>query len=261
MRVNRLLRAVLVCMLPVLSGAQGTAKFTATPVWKLPKSAEGIVADHCGLHVACSVPADSGHSSAWVDGKLQPGSYADVVFYSSTFSPDGKRFGYAVGKSRIWGDIAPWSMVLDGQVGPEYDSVGPISFSSDNRHSAYRAWSGDSALVVVDGRPGPAYDGTDSVVFSADGRRVAYRASKGGKSFIVVPATAKNGSISRIVPTLTPGTHVSTSKNDVNYVITEYGVAQLRGKSFKQRARELISIASPDFRGELTQAARKMGLA
>jgi acyl-CoA hydrolase len=101
------------------------------------------------------------------------------------------------------------------------------------------------------------YSGTGG---QSDFVRAANR-SEGGKSFIVVPATAKNGSISRIVPTLTPGTHVSTSKNDVDYVITEFGVAQLRGKSFKQRARELIAIADPDFRGELTQAARKMGLA
>ncbi|MDM0108244.1 acetyl-CoA hydrolase/transferase C-terminal domain-containing protein [Variovorax sp. J22R24] len=81
--------------------------------------------------------------------------------------------------------------------------------------------------------------------------------SKGGKAFIVLPSTAKGDTISRIVPVLSPGTHVTTSKNDVNYVVTEYGVAQLRGKSAKQRARELIGIAHPAFREELAaQAAR-----
>ena len=79
--------------------------------------------------------------------------------------------------------------------------------------------------------------------------------SEGGKSFIVLPATAKDNSISRIVPTLTAGTHVSTSKNDINYVVTEFGVAQLRGKTAKQRAEALIAIAHPDFRGELRAAA------
>ncbi|KLU60327.1 succinyl-CoA:coenzyme A transferase [Peptococcaceae bacterium CEB3] len=82
--------------------------------------------------------------------------------------------------------------------------------------------------------------------------------SRGGKSFIVLPSTAKNNTVSRIVPTLTPGCAVTTSKNDVNYVVTEYGLAQLRGKSAKQRARELIGIAHPDFRPELTEAARRM---
>ena len=83
--------------------------------------------------------------------------------------------------------------------------------------------------------------------------------SRGGKAFIVLPSTAKNDTLSRIVPVLSPGTHVSTSKNDVNYVVTEFGVAQLRGKSAGQRARELIRIAHPHFKAELTAAAAKLG--
>jgi len=80
--------------------------------------------------------------------------------------------------------------------------------------------------------------------------------SRGGKAFIVLPSSAKGDTISRIVPSLSPGTHVSTSKNDINYVVTEHGVAQLRGKSAKQRAQELIAIAHPDFRAELTAQAK-----
>ncbi|EXI81670.1 MAG: Succinyl-CoA:coenzyme A transferase [Candidatus Accumulibacter appositus] len=101
-----------------------------------------------------------------------------------------------------------------------------------------------------------SYSGTGGQV---DFVRAANR-SRDGKSFIVLPATAKGDSISRIVPTLTPGAHVTTSKNDVNYVVTEYGLAQLRGKSAKQRAQALIGIAHPDFRGELSEAARKLNL-
>ena len=100
------------------------------------------------------------------------------------------------------------------------------------------------------------YSGTGG---QSDFVRAANR-SKGGKAFIVLPSTAKDGAISRIVPTLTPGTHVSTSKNDINYVVTEYGVAQLRGKTAKQRCQALIAIAHPDFRAELTEAAKKMHL-
>lgn len=98
------------------------------------------------------------------------------------------------------------------------------------------------------------YSGTGG---QADFVRAANR-SRNGKSFIVLPSTAKDDTISRIVPTLTAGTHISTSKNDVNYVVTEYGVAQLRGKSAKQRAQELIAIAHPKFRDELTEQARKL---
>jgi len=98
------------------------------------------------------------------------------------------------------------------------------------------------------------YSGTGGQV---DFVRAANR-SNGGKSFIVLPSTAKGDTISRIVPTLAPGTHATTSKNDVNYVVTEFGVAQLRGKSAKQRAEALIAIAHPDFRAELRADARRM---
>ena len=98
------------------------------------------------------------------------------------------------------------------------------------------------------------YSGTGGQV---DFVRAANR-SRGGKSFIVLPSTAKDDTLSRIVPTLTPGTHATTSKNDVNYVVTEYGVAQLRGKSARQRAAAMIAIAHPDFRASLREAANKM---
>ena len=100
------------------------------------------------------------------------------------------------------------------------------------------------------------YSGTGG---QSDFVRAANR-SRGGKAFIVLPSTAKDDTISRIVPVLSPGTHVSTSKNDVNYVVTEYGVAQLRGKSAKQRAQELIGIAHPAFRAELRSQAKAMRL-
>ena len=98
------------------------------------------------------------------------------------------------------------------------------------------------------------YSGTGG---QSDFVRAANR-SRGGKAFIVLPSTAKGDAISRIVPSLSPGTHVSTSKNDINYVVTEYGVAQLRGKSAKQRAQELIAIAHPDFRAQLTEQAKRL---
>ncbi|HZV81383.1 MAG TPA: acetyl-CoA hydrolase/transferase C-terminal domain-containing protein [Geobacteraceae bacterium] len=82
--------------------------------------------------------------------------------------------------------------------------------------------------------------------------------SPGGKGFITTASTAKNGTISRIVPTLTPGASVTTGKNDVDYLVTEFGVAKLRGQTARQRALNLISVAHPDFRGELMEAARKM---
>ena len=84
--------------------------------------------------------------------------------------------------------------------------------------------------------------------------------SKGGKSFIAFTSTAKDGTVSKIRPILTPGAVVTTSKNDVDYIVTEYGIAQLRGLPLSKRAANLIAIAHPDFRDELTFEARKRGM-
>lgn len=88
--------------------------------------------------------------------------------------------------------------------------------------------------------------------------------SKGGKSFIALYATAnvKNDkgeriAQSKIVPVLKEGAIVSLSRNDVDYVVTEYGVAHLRGQSVGERAQRLIDIAAPEFRAELTEAIKK----
>ena len=75
--------------------------------------------------------------------------------------------------------------------------------------------------------------------------------SKGGKPIIAIPATAKNGTISRITPMLDPGAGVVTSRGTVHYVVTEFGIAYLHGRTIRQRAEALIEIAHPKFREEL----------
>ncbi len=69
--------------------------------------------------------------------------------------------------------------------------------------------------------------------------------SRGGRTIMVLPSTAAKGTISKIVPLIDEGAAVTTSRYDVNYVVTEYGIAQLKGKTLRERARELIKIASP----------------
>jgi acyl-CoA hydrolase len=80
-----------------------------------------------------------------------------------------------------------------------------------------------------------------------------------GAAFVVLPSTAAGGTISRIRTTLTKGSVVTTLKNTVDHVVTEHGVADMRGRSISQRAAALISIAEPRFRDELTAEARAMG--
>ena len=84
--------------------------------------------------------------------------------------------------------------------------------------------------------------------------------SVGGKSIIALPSSASGGKISRIAIELDRGAAVSTSRNDVHYVVTEYGAALLRGKSLRERARALIAIAHPDFRAGLEAEAVTKGI-
>ncbi|MEA2045795.1 MAG: GNAT family N-acetyltransferase [Euryarchaeota archaeon] len=82
----------------------------------------------------------------------------------------------------------------------------------------------------------------------------------GGKSILVLPSTALGGKVSRIVPTLLPGTGVTLTRGDVHYVVTEYGIAYLHGKNVRERAMDLIFIAHPDFRPWLVSEAKRLGL-
>ncbi len=84
--------------------------------------------------------------------------------------------------------------------------------------------------------------------------------SPGGKGFIVLPSTTRDGTVSKIVGQLAKGSVVTTLKNTVDHVVTEFGVAELRGRSLRERAMALIAIAHPDFRDELRHDATTMGL-
>jgi acyl-CoA hydrolase/GNAT superfamily N-acetyltransferase len=84
--------------------------------------------------------------------------------------------------------------------------------------------------------------------------------SKGGKPVIVIPSTAKGGTVSRIVPFLDQGAGVVTSRGDVRYIATEYGMVNLHGKNLRERALALIDIAHPDFRNDLIDYARQRHL-
>ena len=102
-------------------------------------------------------------------------------------------------------------------------------------------------------------------IFSGSGGQTAFAygalLSKGGRGITVLPATIndKDGKLtSRIVPSFEPGTAVTVTRNCVDHVVTEYGIARLRGKSLRQRCEELIAIAHPDFRAGLTKEAHRL---
>ena len=82
--------------------------------------------------------------------------------------------------------------------------------------------------------------------------------SKGGRSVVAITSTVKNGTVSRIVPMLEPGTIVSVPRTLADMVVTEYGIARLKGKTQRERTQELIAVAHPDFRAELKKQADKL---
>lgn len=98
-------------------------------------------------------------------------------------------------------------------------------------------------------------------LFSGSGGQVDFlrgtKLSYGGFSVLALPSTASGGKVSRIVPRITQGALVTTPRNDVDYIVTEYGIARLRGKTMSERAKALIAIAHPSYREELDRFARE----
>ncbi|HMO55182.1 MAG TPA: acetyl-CoA hydrolase/transferase C-terminal domain-containing protein, partial [Tepidiformaceae bacterium] len=83
--------------------------------------------------------------------------------------------------------------------------------------------------------------------------------SKGGRSITMVPSAAKGGAVTRIVPEHPPGTIITVPRQFMDYVVTEYGIASLYGKSDLERARELINVAHPDHREDLRRSLKGRG--
>ncbi len=136
----------------------------------------------------------------------------------------------------------------------EYINYPPVIAENDNMVSINSCLQIDlQGQVVSDTIGDKQFSGVGGQVDFVRGSTM----SRGGKSVIAMPSTAKGGTVSRIVASITPNSAVTTSRNDVNYVVTEYGIARLKGQTMKNRARALIKIAHPDFREELCEIFEK----
>jgi 4-hydroxybutyrate CoA-transferase len=117
-----------------------------------------------------------------------------------------------------------------------------------------------NSAIAIDITGQVCSDSMGRTIYSGFGGQVDFirgaRRSRGGKPIIALPSTAKDGTVSRVVDALAEGSGVVTSRADVQYVVTEYGVANLFGKSLRERAAALVECAHPDFREELRSAAR-----
>lgn len=149
------------------------------------------------------------------------------------------------------------------------DEGAPVRFENVSRVNDPRriAWMPDmvsiNATTEIDFFGQCASETVNGRLWSGSGGQVDFARGAmyaGGQGFIVLPSTARDGMISRIRPSLTPGSLVTTHKNTVDHVVTEYGVASLRGRPVRERAHALIELAHPDFRGWLRAEARRMGI-
>ncbi|MBU2487800.1 MAG: GNAT family N-acetyltransferase [Proteobacteria bacterium] len=117
-----------------------------------------------------------------------------------------------------------------------------------------------SSALEVDLTGQVCSDSTGYIFYSGIGDQVDFlrgsSMSEGGFSIIGLPSTAKKGTVSRIVPHLSQGAGVATTRGDVNFIVTEYGIAELQGQSIYQRVMELAQIAHPKFRSELVEEAK-----
>jgi acyl-CoA hydrolase len=176
----------------------------------------------------------------------------DVVTNANkTFHP-GKIIGtFALGTKRLYDFLDDNPLV---EMHPVSYTNDPYNIAKNNKMIAINA----SIEVDLTGQACSESIGTKQ--WSGTGGQADFfrgaNMSDGGKGFVTLAATAKSGTVSRIVPQLTPGAVVTTSRNDVDYVVTEFGAAKLRGKTIRERAAALIAIAHPDFRPALKEAAK-----
>ncbi len=140
----------------------------------------------------------------------------------------------------------------------------PVSYTNDPRNIAREdRMVAVNATLEVDFLGQCASESLGSDYWSSSGGQPDFARgaifAEHGRSFIVLHSTTTDQSVSRVVPQLHPGAAVTTFKNVVDCVVTEYGVAELRGSSIRERTRRLIAIAHPQFREELERSARAIG--
>lgn len=186
------------------------------------------------------------HSELFSDGVIDLVEQGVITNDRKTLHPGKMVGGFLFGSQRLYDFVHDNALI---ELHPtDYVNDPFIIAQNDNMIAINSALEVDLTGQVCADSVGPRfYSGIGGQV---DFVRGAAR-SRGGKPIIALPSTAKEDEISRIVPQLKAGAGVVTSRGDVHYVVTEYGVAALHGKSIRERAQALINIAHPKFRDEL----------
>jgi len=191
------------------------------------------------------------HTEMFSDGIVDLVEQGIINGEQKTLHPGKIIAGFVLGTKRVY-DFIDNNPVIEFH--PQEYVNDPFVISKNKRMIAI------NSAIEVDLTGQVCSDSIGTRLYSGIGGQVDFirgaAHSDGGKGIIALPSVTKDGNISRIVPKLKSGAGVVTSRGDVHYVITEYGVALLFGKSIKERARELIKISHPKFRDELTKYAK-----
>jgi 4-hydroxybutyrate CoA-transferase len=188
------------------------------------------------------------HSELVSDGVIELVEAGVITGARKTFKPRKIIAGFVLGTKRMF-DFVDNNPIFEFH--PTAYTNHPASIARNDNMVAI------NSALQIDLTGQVCSDSIGNQFFSGIGGQVDFirgaSYAKGGKPIIAIASTAKNGTISRIVPVLSPGAGVVTSRGLVRYVVTEYGVAYLHGKSIRERAQALIEIAHPQFREELYQ--------
>ena len=214
-------------------------------------------------NAACTLIAESGvkdlgiHTEMLTDGIIDLVSAGKVTGAHKKLDPGKIVYTFALGSKRMYDALANNPMFECHPV--DYTNMPHIIMQNDKVVSI-----NNTTQIDLQGQCASESDGHRHLTGTGGQLqfvRGAY-ASKGGKSFILLASTyeKKGQRKSRIVLDLTPGNIVTTPRSDTMYVVTEYGLTNLKGKSVADRAKALISLAHPDFREDLSRQARESGL-
>lgn len=194
------------------------------------------------------------HTEMFTESMIELFNEGVITNRKKNFWPGKTVCTFAMGSQEMydWIDDNPGILVLNGR----YVNDPYIIAKNDNMVSINTAISLDlTGQVSSESLGAIQYSGTGGQL---DTHRGAIM-SKGGKGIIALRSTAKKGTVSTIMPALAQGTIVSVPRHDIDTVVTEYGIARLRGRTVSARTKALIEIAHPDFRSELRLEARKLG--
>lgn len=195
------------------------------------------------------------HTEMVSDGVMEAIDSGIITGAKKTFHPNKVILTFMLGSNKLY-DYADNNPIFEAH--PTDYTNHPFNVSQNAKMVAI------NSAIEVDITGQVCSDSIGSYIYSGFGGQVDFirgaAHSKGGKPIIALPATAKDGEMSRIVPYLKQGAGVVTTRGDVKYVITEYGVAYLHGKNLQERTKALINIAHPNFRDELIREARVRNL-